>query len=194
MGKGGMEKRGEKKEYLLETRIRREQRGRLWIIRSTTTILKPADCLYRETSLYRSRRWIMSRHFDSRWLFSSPSTSYRATDVFSLWRKKKKEISIFKRNFHSTRYSHDKRLYLVISISFRTRDTRRRNWNGHARDDSGSEFWSLALMATSIKHTDDSTLDHAFLHFTDPLFMLITSKRNRIRESEWRWFRIARKI
>lgn len=52
--RGGMEKG--KKEYLLETRIRREQRGRLWIIRSTTTILKPADCLYRETSLYRSRR------------------------------------------------------------------------------------------------------------------------------------------
>ena len=35
-------KKGGKREYLLETRIRREQRGRLWIIRSTTTtILKP---------------------------------------------------------------------------------------------------------------------------------------------------------
>lgn len=191
MGKGGMEKKGEKKEYLLETRIRREQRGRLWIIRSTTTILKPADCLYRETSLYRSRRWIMSRHFDSRWLFSSPSTSYRATDVFSLWRKKKKEISIFKKNFRSTRYSQTS---LSRYFYFFQKDARCRNWNGHARDDSGSGFWSLALMATSIKHTDDSTLDHAFLHFTDPLFMLITSKRNRIRESEWRWFRIARKI
>ena len=41
-GERGKEKK-RRKEYLLETRIRREQRGRLWIIRSTTTtILKPS--------------------------------------------------------------------------------------------------------------------------------------------------------
>lgn len=69
--KGKREK--EKKKCLLETRIRRGQRGRLWIIRSTTTILKPVDCLYRKTRLrvYRSRPWITSRYFDSRLLFSS---------------------------------------------------------------------------------------------------------------------------